>query len=118
MNKNLVAKISHNEYKYILLNKKCFKHSMNRIQSENKKLVTYKINKFSLSCLEDKINNLDNGFIHYLLVLRVDYNLSNIGKNWFLIFGLVRTAFLSSYKAIKLLNFYLIRTPLFKYLWL
>ena len=62
MNKNLVAKISHNENKYILLNKKCFRHSMNRIQSENKKLITCKINKFSLSCFEDKINNLDNGF--------------------------------------------------------
>ena len=35
---------------------------MNRIQSENKKLITCKINKFSLSCFEDKINNLDNGF--------------------------------------------------------
>ena len=35
---------------------------MNRIQSENKKLITCKINKFSLSCSEDKINNLDNGF--------------------------------------------------------
>ena len=27
-----------------------------------KKLITCKINKFSLSCFEDKINNLDNGF--------------------------------------------------------
>ena len=47
------------------------------------------------------------GLMHYLLVLRVDYNLSNIGKNWFLIFGLVRTAFCQD---IKLLNFCLVRT--------
>ena len=33
LNRNIVATISHNEYKYILLNKKCLKHSMNRIQS-------------------------------------------------------------------------------------
>ena len=47
------------------------------------------------------------GLMHYLLVLRVDYNLSNIGKNWFLIFGLVRTAFCQD---INLLNFCLVRT--------
>ena len=31
MNKNVVATISQNEYKYILLNNKCLRHSMNRI---------------------------------------------------------------------------------------
>ena len=33
LNKNVVATISHNEYKYVLLNKKCLRHSVNRIQS-------------------------------------------------------------------------------------
>ena len=33
INKNVVATKSHNEYKDILLNKKCLKHSVNRIQS-------------------------------------------------------------------------------------
>ena len=33
VNKNVVATISHNEYKDVLLNKKCLTHSMNRIQS-------------------------------------------------------------------------------------
>ena len=33
VNKNVVATISHNEYKYVLLNKKCLRHSVNRIQS-------------------------------------------------------------------------------------
>ena len=46
--------------------------------------------------------------IHYLLVVRVDYNLSNIEKKLFLIFGLVRTAFLSSYKIVKFLSLQLI----------
>ena len=31
--KNFVATISHNEYKHVLLNKKCLRHSMNMIQS-------------------------------------------------------------------------------------
>ena len=31
MNKNVVATIRHNEYKDVLLNKKCLRHSMNRI---------------------------------------------------------------------------------------
>ena len=31
--KNVVATIIHNEYKYVLLSKKCLRHSVNRIQS-------------------------------------------------------------------------------------
>ena len=30
VNKNVVATISHNEYKYVLFNKKCLKHLINR----------------------------------------------------------------------------------------
>ena len=33
VNKNVVATINHNEYKDLLLNKKCLRHSMNKIQS-------------------------------------------------------------------------------------
>ena len=33
VNRNVVAKISHNEYKDVLLNKTCLRHSINRIQS-------------------------------------------------------------------------------------
>ena len=33
INKNVVATKGHNEYKDVLLNKKCLKHSVNRIQS-------------------------------------------------------------------------------------
>ena len=31
VNKNIVTRISHSKFKYILLNNKCIKHSMNRI---------------------------------------------------------------------------------------
>ena len=33
VNKNAVATVSHNKYKDVLLNKKCIRHSMSRIQS-------------------------------------------------------------------------------------
>ena len=55
VNKNVVATISHNEYKDVLLNKKCLRHRMNRIQSKNHKIGIYEINKISLSCFDDKI---------------------------------------------------------------
>ena len=35
VNKNLVATISHNKYKDVLLNNKCLRQLMNRIQSKN-----------------------------------------------------------------------------------
>ena len=62
VNKNFAARISDNEYKYILLNKKCMRHSMNRIKSKEYKRGTYEINKISLPCFDDKIyiqNNVD-----------------------------------------------------------
>ena len=37
VNRNVVAGISHNEYKDVLLNKKYLRHSMNRIQSKDHK---------------------------------------------------------------------------------
>ena len=41
VNRNVVATISHNEYKDILLNNKC----LDCIQSKNHKIGTYEINK-------------------------------------------------------------------------
>ena len=55
VNRNIVATISRNEYKDVLLNKKFLRHSMNRTQSKAHKKGIYKINKISLSCFEDKI---------------------------------------------------------------
>ena len=62
MNKNVIATIIHNEYKDVLLNNKCIRHSMNRIQSKYHRSGTYKINKISLSCFDDKIYIQNNGY--------------------------------------------------------
>ena len=55
VNRNVVATISRNKYKDVLLNKKCLRHLINRIQSKDHKIRTYEINKISLSCFDDKI---------------------------------------------------------------
>ena len=62
VNKNVVQTIPHNEYKGILLNKKCLRHSMKRIQSKVHKIRTYEINKISLFCFDDKIYIQNNGY--------------------------------------------------------
>ena len=54
VNRDVVATISHNEYKDVLLNNKCLRHSMNRIQSNN-----YII---SLPCFNEKIYIQNNGY--------------------------------------------------------
>ena len=56
-----VAGISHNEYKDVLSNKKCLRHSMGRIQSKDHQIGTYEINKSFLSCFDDKIYIQNNG---------------------------------------------------------
>ena len=61
VNRNVVATISHNEYKGVLLNKKCLRHSLNSIQSKDHRIETYDINKISLSCFDDKIYIQNNG---------------------------------------------------------
>ena len=61
VNKNIVEAISHNECKDVLLKKKCFRHSMYRIQSKDHEIGTYQINKISLSCFDDKIYIQNNG---------------------------------------------------------
>ena len=55
VNRNVVATLSHNEYKHFLLNKKCLRHSMNRSQSKDHKIRTYEINNISLFCFDDKL---------------------------------------------------------------
>ena len=61
VNRNIVATISHNEYKDVLLNKKCLRHSMDRIQSKDHKIGTYEINKIFLFHFDDKIYIQNNG---------------------------------------------------------
>ena len=60
--RNVVAAISHNEYKDVLLNNKCRRYSMNRIQNKDHRIGTYKINKISLACFDDKIYTQNNGY--------------------------------------------------------
>ena len=55
MNENVVAAISHNECKDVLLNNKCIRHSINKIQRKDYRIGTYEISKISLSCFDDKI---------------------------------------------------------------
>ena len=54
-----------NEFKDTLFKKKVLRHKMKRIQSKKYKIGTYKINKISLSCFDDKRFVLDDG-IHTL----------------------------------------------------
>ena len=51
----------HNKYKDVLLNKKCVRHSMNRIEGKDHEIGTYEINNFFLSCFDDKISIQNNG---------------------------------------------------------
>ena len=55
VNNNVVATISHNEYKDVLLNNRCIRHSINRNQSKYHRIRTYEINKISLSYFDNKI---------------------------------------------------------------
>ena len=61
INKNVVATITHNEYKDVSFNKKCLRNLMNRIQSKDHRIKTHEINKISLSCFDNKIFIQNNG---------------------------------------------------------
>ena len=54
-----------------LSDKKIIKHKMKRIQSKKYKIQTYKMNKISLSCLDDKGFVLNNS-IHTLSYFHED----------------------------------------------
>ena len=41
VNKKIIERISHSEYKDVFLNRKCLIHSMNKIQSKNHRIRTY-----------------------------------------------------------------------------
>ena len=68
VNRNVVATISHNRYKDVLLNKKCLTPSMNRIQSKDHRIGTSEINKIALAFFDGKIFTQNNGY--YGLALR------------------------------------------------
>ena len=62
VNKYVVATISHKEYKDVLLNNTCLRHSMNRIQSKDHRIGTFQINKSSFSCFDDKVYIQNNRY--------------------------------------------------------
>ena len=61
VNKNVVATISHQEYKDISLNKKCLRQPINTIQSKDYRIETYEINKICL-VLMIKYTSKNNGY--------------------------------------------------------
>ena len=50
-----------NEFKDVLFNRKVIRHKMKRIQAKKHKIVTYEIDKISLSCFDDERYILDDG---------------------------------------------------------
>ena len=78
INKNVVEKINHSEYEYVLLDNKCLRQLMNIIQSKNYKIRIYEINTISFSCINEKI-----------YILKIDMMISswllelNMIKNYF-----------------------------------
>ena len=61
VNRNVVAMLSHDEYKDALLNNKCLRHSLNRIQCTDQRIGTYEINKITFPCLDNKIYIQNDG---------------------------------------------------------
>ena len=59
VNRNVIATISHGEYKDVLMNKKSLSHSLNWIQSKDRR--TYEINKISLPYFDEKMYIQNNG---------------------------------------------------------
>ena len=72
MNENVIARIKHNEYEDFLLNNKCLRRSMNKIQGKNQEIGTYEIKKISLSCFDDKYISKTINVMDKLLVIRVE----------------------------------------------
>ena len=60
-----------NEFKYNSFHKKIIRHKMRRIQGKKHKMGTYKINKISLSCFDDK-RFVSNDGIHMLAYFHKD----------------------------------------------
>ena len=67
VNKSVDRTISQNKYKYVFLNNKCLRHSVNRNQSKSYKKGKYEISKVSLSYFDDKIYVQNNGYNRLVL---------------------------------------------------
>ena len=73
LNRNVVKTVSQNEYKNVLVSERYLRHSMNRIRSGDHKIVTYKVNKISLSYFDNKIYIQNSGYFGLALGARVNY---------------------------------------------
>ena len=58
----VVPAIILNKCKNVLLNKKCLRHLMNRIQGKDHRIGTFEIDKISLSYFDKKIYIQNNGY--------------------------------------------------------
>ena len=63
--KRISSKIKHNNYKDTLFENKQMYHQMKTIRSENHQLGSYRLNKVSLSCYDDKRYLHENGISSY-----------------------------------------------------
>ena len=54
INKNVDDELKYEDYKNVLFNRPCMRHEMNRIQSNDHSIGSYRINKISLSFFDDK----------------------------------------------------------------
>ena len=70
-NRNVLATVSHDKYKDVLLNNNCLRHSINRIPSKDHKTRTYEVNKV-LTCLALITNYISKtmGMMDQLLAIR------------------------------------------------
>ena len=62
MNRNIFASVSHNEYKGVFLSNKWIRHSLNRIQCNDRRTERFESKKVSLSCFDDKIYIQNNEY--------------------------------------------------------
>ena len=62
VNEKIAGTIGHNQQKNNLLDDKCLRHLMNRLQSKNHKIGNYEIKKISSSCFDDKMYLLNNEY--------------------------------------------------------
>ena len=64
--KNVIKdNIKYKDYKNVLLNNKQLHHKMKTIRSQKHQLRSYEINKFTLSCFDNKRYIHDNGISSY-----------------------------------------------------
>ena len=61
----IIQNIKHIDYKEVLFNNKQMQHTMKTIRSNNHQLESFKLNKISLSCFDDKRFIHQNGITSY-----------------------------------------------------